>query len=116
MRKNKLQRFQEDLKAGMGLEEALQKYGFSLEYAFTHMPKPLHKKKKGVNPAFVSPLDDKYIIRKTVNGATTHFGTYKSQSDAVKVRDQCERYGWIKDNLDEYCREVGVERIRKKKE
>ena len=110
--KLKLRRFQEDIRDGMKLEEALHKHQLSLKYAFNNMPKTVVK--RGGNPTFIAPVGNKFLIRKTVNGSTKHFGTYMTLNEAVKVRDYCERHGWIKENLDKYCEELGVERVTKK--
>ena len=46
MTPTKLLKLQEDLRNGMGLEEALIKHGLTFREAVIHMPRPLTKKKK----------------------------------------------------------------------
>ena len=44
IKKTKLLLFQEDLRNGMTIEDALQKHGMSFQYAVENMPRPLTKK------------------------------------------------------------------------
>ena len=48
-----------------------------------------------------------YIVR-----GSAHYGTYKSFSDAVKIRDWLSRHGWDKGMLDLGCDWCGVVRCK----
>ena len=46
VKRYKLEAFQEDLRNGLTLEEALQKHSLSFKEAVIHMPRPQPKKSK----------------------------------------------------------------------
>ena len=46
IKKDKLLRFQQDLKDGMTIEDALRKHGMSFQYVCENMPRQLTKKPK----------------------------------------------------------------------
>ena len=112
---NKMQNFQDDLRNGMGLEDALCKYNLTLKEAFEAFPGTL---RKGPNnryhsgKLYITKRDGTFYIRKTVNGKHLHFGTYRSLADAIKIRDYFQEHGWDKSKVDEVCELLGVTRLR----
>ena len=106
--KKRFKRLQNDLKAGMSIEDALTKHGMTFKEAFDGMPKPLGK--TGVGEKYITLHQGKYIIQKTTKGKRRIFGSYNRLEDAIKVRDYCVEHGWYITKLDDYCKAVGVER------
>lgn len=115
--------FQEDLRAGYGLEEALFKYNLNLKDAFDRLlpaqEKKPPKRKSGYTKRKCIPsmlniylIGRKYYIKKTINGKTLLFGAYSTLEDAQKVRDHCIKHGWIQKNIDAYCKLLGVTRSK----
>ena len=109
--------FQEDLRKGLSLEEALKKYGISFKRAMELMPRHHHKSKKKhikwISQAkYIQKRDGRYYLRKTINQKTVQFGTYNTLEDAIKVRDYCVKFGWKQRSIDEYCNILGVERVK----
>ena len=112
-----LQAFQNDLQDGMTIEDACTKHQISFKYACDNMGK-IYKKKilpKKASCTFASEYiqtrNGKYFLRKYLNGSTKMFGTYNSLSDAVRMREHCKEYGWKQSKVDEYCQELGIERV-----
>ena len=109
--KKRFKRLQDDLRAGMTIEDALHKHNMSFKEAFDGMPKPLtNGGNTGVGEKFISKHQGKYIIRKRHRNKTRLFGTYDRLEDAIKVRDYCLEHGWYITKLDDYCKAVDVER------
>jgi hypothetical protein len=105
--------FRNDLKSGMTIDEALVKHNLTLKEAFDRMLNDIafstaHHKE----PQYIERHGDKFAIRKSVEGVQTFFGVYTHHRDAVKVREMCKRYGCIQENINKYCRECGVERVK----
>ena len=119
--------FQNDLKNGMSITDALQKHDLTLEQAFQRLHhslagRPVVKKKpkksSKTGEKYISSRQNTFYIRKIVYGKYTTFGTYSSLEDAIKVRDYCIAHGWKQDHIDEYCQRLGVIRCwdKRKKE
>lgn len=107
--------FRNDLRNGMGLDEALCKHNLSLKEAFDRMLNDVaYSKAHHFNPSYIERQGGRFYLSKTVNGIQTMFGVYSHHRDAVKVREMCKRYGWIQGNVNRYCRECGVERVKTK--
>ena len=112
---DKMQNFQDDLRNGMGLDDALCKYNLTLKEAFEAFPGTL---RKGPNnryhsgKLYITKRDGKFYIRKTINGKNLHFGTYHSLDDAIQIRDYFQEHGWDKSKLDEVCELLGITRLR----
>ena len=107
--------FQQDLRNGSSLHEALCKHNLSLKEAMDGMDKPLtrtHRKKRRYEMMgkFIYRMGPYYVIQKSVKGTSVNFGTYNSLSDAQMVRDYFLEHGWYKTKLDTVCELLGVER------
>ena len=115
----KIARFQYDIRNGMTIQDALTKHGLTFLEAFQKTKKPKNQKKKK-KKKWVSITEEKYIqsrnnhyyVRKTINGRTRLFGTYKTLEDAVKIRDYCMEHGWKQYSIDKYCEILGIERCK----
>ena len=69
--------------------------------------------KKGyynTNQRYIGGRSGHYYLRKQVRGKTRMFGTYKTIEDAVRMREHCEKHGWKERSIDQYCKELGIER------
>ena len=116
--KKRYQRFQQDLRDGMSIEDALTKHGMTFKEAFENMERPhirgqktVIEKRKDHSPSmYINKIRSRYVIYKKVNDKQTYFGTYKTLTDAMKIRDCLVKDGWCPDKLDDYCRACGVER------
>lgn len=114
--------FQNDLKTGMTLTEALQKHNITLYDAFTTLHKQ-HDKRKKQNKTKQKPHSKKFIynhygnyqIRKTSNGKGKAYGTYRKLYEAKQVRDALIVDGWHQNHVDSICRELGVKRLMGKR-
>ncbi len=107
--------FQQDLRNGSSLHEALCKHNLTLKEAMDGMDKPLtrtHRKKRTYESLgnFIYRMGPYYKVQKTIHRNTLNFGTYNSLSDARKVRDYFLEHGWHKSKLDTVCELLGVER------
>lgn len=110
-----LRSFQNDLREGMTIQEALMKYNMSLEYAFKKLQHKSPKKSRYVpkqknQTKYIQERNNHFYLRKAIRKKVKPFGTYSSLEDAVKVRDHCMRHGWKQTKIDEYCKELGVVR------
>ena len=114
----KIINFQTDLQNGMSIAEALQKNDVSFKEATERLchSKPRRKKKKKKQQLraakYIQKRDGKYYVRKTVEGRTVMFGTYRTLEDAIKVRDYCIEHGWYQKRIDAICEKLGVERVK----
>ena len=108
--------FQNSIRNGMGLFEALQKYNITLQYAMDHLDKPFNKTKNGglVDKRYIHFNGKYFILQKGFNRRTYFFGSYDSFEDAAKVRDYFICNGWNLNQLDEVCDLLGVERHKRK--
>ena len=113
--------FQDDLRNGMSLDDALVKHDLTLEKAFNMLcqrsvgrpAKARHDKPRYIKTGhkYIGTQNgNRFYIRKIIDGKWTTFGSYSTLADAIKVRDMCIKHGWIQTNVDGYCREVGVVR------
>ena len=114
-----LRAFQQDLRAGMTIEDACREYNITFKQAFEHMPavserpkKPYKKRHNGKSSGERNILqrNKHFYVRKCINKKTLMFGTYSSLEDAIAIRDYCDRYGWKQRKVDEYCRILGIVR------
>ena len=90
--------FQQDLKNGMSLNEALQKHGLTFKEAVQNIPRtrvktPVKTHSPSRNITVREGQDNRYFLRKQINKKQQAFGTYKSLEDAIKVRDYSNQYG-----------------------
>lgn len=115
-----VKRFQQDLRNGMTISDALQKHQVTFKEAVDSMPRPMSNKqgklrthKKGyynTNQRYIGGRSGHYYLRKQVRGKTRMFGTYKTIEDAVRMREHCEKHGWKERSIDQYCKELGITR------
>ena len=110
--------FQDDVKV-MGLDESLSKHNLTLKEAFDSCLKTNHWKKKKKSKIsgqkYIQYKRKYYTVRKYKNGKLVYFGKYKSESDAIKVRDYFIEHGWDKSQLTRVCRLLNVENLDKKR-
>ena len=107
--------FQSDLRAGLGLDEALTKHGINLKYAMDHLDKPQTAPKRRLRKFSrygknLYRLGNYYVVQKSIQGKTVNFGTYNSLTDARRVRDYMEADGWRRYKLDNILKELGIQR------
>ena len=111
--------FQNDLKNGMSISEALQKHNLTFKKAFNMLshtsvgrpPKPRSEKRRVAKTGekyIGSHESGSYFIRRLIDGEWTAFGSYSTLEDAIKIRDMCIKHGWVQSNVDEYCRQAKV--------
>lgn len=113
MNKEEIQRFQDDLKNGLSIEQALRKYNISFREAIDSMPRFYGRKKKRKcrgRAKYIQQMDNRFHVRKTIKGKTRSFGSYSSLEDAIKLRDYCIEHGWKQRKVDEYCETLGITR------
>ena len=108
--------FQDDVKV-MGLDESLIKHNLSLKDAFESCLKSNWKKKKSSTtcPRYIQYKGNYYTVRKYKNRKLVYFGKYKTEKDAIKVRDYFMEHGWDKTQLTRVCRLLNVVNLDKKK-
>lgn len=109
--KQKLIEFQQDLRNGLTVEEACTKYNIPFNYVFKNMER-INKRQGPNDPQlkYITKRSGHFSVRKTVKGKQIVFGTYSTLEEAIKIREYCEKHGWIKSNIDEYCKILGIER------
>lgn len=61
---------------------------------------------------YIRERDGHFYLMGTEDGVHKLFGAYNSYEDARKVRDYCKTHGWVRKSIDEYCRVLGVERVK----
>jgi hypothetical protein len=111
----KLVLFRKDLQQGMTIHDALTKHGITFQDAFQQLHKYKRTPEKktytqiGVSQ-YILTVDNRYAIRKNINGKTRMFGTYDCLEDAVLVRDELIRDGWHQTHVDSICERLGVQR------
>ena len=106
--------FQQDLRDGMTISDALIKHQVTFKEAVDSMPRPVtnNKQRKPVThkQRYITGRSGHHYLRKQVRGKTRVFGTYKTIEDAVRMREHCEKHGWKERSIDKYCKELGIER------
>ena len=118
-----IEKFQQDLRDGMTLENALIKHNLTLKEAMEFCPKPIGqryiKKKKKRKQVYtnvdrhISQKKDAFHVRKQKSYKTYWGGSYDSLEDAQKVRDFLEEHGWSPIKVNEACKKLGIKRRRK---
>lgn len=110
----KLLHFQDDLRNGMTLEDALCKYHLTLKEAFESIPGTIRKgpdNQSHSGEIYIIKRRNSFYIQKSMNGRHVHFGSYRYLQEAVKVRDYFMEHGWDKSKVDEVCELLSVERL-----
>lgn len=103
-----------DLRNGNTIQEVCQKYNITF-HELVHLMMPYNQ--PGIRPGKKSKKT-RYIRKYHGSGhyyivrGKTHYGTYKSFSDAVKIRDWLVRHGWDRSMLDLGCDWCGVVRCK----
>jgi hypothetical protein len=97
----KVLQFQQDIKAGMSIDDALCKHNLTLLEAWENIhgcprgrpanprPKPKHKSHT-TGEKYISLNQNGYMLRK----GKKYFGRYDTLADAVFVRDYLMEFGW----------------------
>lgn len=109
--------FQDDVKV-MSLDESLIKHNLTLKDAFESCLKSNWKKKKSSKTAgqkYIQYKRNYYTVRKYKNRKLVYFGKYKTEKDAIKVRDYFIEHGWDKTQLTRVCRLLNVVNLDKKR-
>ena len=110
---NNIQKIQKDLQNGMSINDACRKYNISFKVLCNIMPRSHPKQKKEPPKVESRTLEPKITQRKDsyyVRHGRDMYGTYSSLEDAIRMRDYCEKHGWSKNQLDNYCRILGITR------
>ena len=106
-----LTEFQEDLRNGMTIHDALIKHELTFKQACQYLhgycrPKqPVHKQSL---PMYISRNNKGFEIKKSVNGKNKYFGTYKTLDDAVLMRNYLIEHGWYKNRVPAIREELGI--------
>lgn len=106
MIKTKYIHFQNDIRNGMSINDALTKHGLTLTETFNELhgrpigrpPKPSPKRKletRNTGEKYIQWNSGKYLLRKT----NEYYGRYSTLEEAVSVRDYLVEHGWSKRNL-----------------
>ena len=108
-----LKAFQDSIREGMTIDEALTKYNLTLQEAFTQLQFQQSRKKN--KQSQFSPerniirQNNTYRIRKTINHHTKYYGRYNTLEDARQVRNELISLNWNAD-IDEVCQKLGIQR------
>lgn len=116
--------FQEDLRNGMTLEDALIKHELTLKEAIDCIHKPvIHPSKKRKPYAKrniycqveknISKRGDAYHLRKAIDGKMKWGGSYDTLEEARLVKDFLNKNGWNLIKVNEACKKYGIIRRRK---
>ena len=115
-----LYQFQKDLKNGLTISEALEKHNLTFKYVCDNLPRAYcstsrkrgHSKRNSKSRQYIThqERDDRYYLRKSIEGRMVHFGAYKTITDAVKIREYCKKHGWRKECIPEYEKRCGIKR------
>ena len=119
-----IEKFQQDLRDGMPLEDALQKHHLTLKEAIDYVHKPIthspHRKKPQTKRDVykkvsrnISQKNNAYHVRKHINSKSFWGGSYDTLEDARKIRDYLDEYGWNPIKVNEACKQLGIERRRR---
>ena len=111
-----------DLQLGMGLEECLIKHNTNLKELFESNPKKkiikknkvVKSKKQNIQRTVSKGIQErngKFYVRKYIDGGTKLFGVYKTHEDALAVREELEKQGWKRTNVDKVCKTLNIKRI-----
>ena len=101
-----------DLTNGKTINQVCYDYDLSFSELVDLMRKydnPISPARQSENLLYIMPRNNHFYIRK----AGVHYGTYKSLSDAKKVKRWFQYNGWDKRNIDRACRICGVTRCKK---
>lgn len=119
-----IEKFQEDLRNGMTLEDALTKHNLTFKEAVEFVHKPITKKAKNRRPykkknyyqsvdEHISHKAGAFHVRKSINGEMKWGGSYNTLEDAQTVRDFLNKEGWNIVKVNEVCKKFGIERRRR---
>ena len=119
-----IEKFQDDLRSGMKLEDALIKHNLSFREAVEYCPKPICHKKHNQKPRqkrnvyknidkHISQRGEAYYVRKSSEGKNYWGGAYNTFEEAKLVRDFLEENGWNVVKVREACKKYNIERRRK---
>ena len=110
-----LTEFQQDLRDGMTIHDALVKHELTFNEAVRYLHgyvKPKQKRntrrKTGTGEKYITYNQGKYLIKRRVNGKEQYFGRYNTLEDAVKMREYCEEHGWYKHRVKGYREVLGI--------
>ena len=112
--------FQQDLKQGMTINEALIKHKMTLKEVITKLTtKPEKETKKPTRPVELRNItknkkNNTYYIRKskTTNGKkkSLRYGTYNTLKEAQTIRDELIKNGWNQKSIDNLCKKHNITR------
>lgn len=109
-----IKEFQQDLKNGMTIEDALNKHDLSFKEALSMCPKSNTSKKRQKIDAlknrgrYIQQQRNWFRVRKNIGGKTVDFGGYKSLEDAIQIRDYLIENGWNVVKRNQACKELGI--------
>ena len=96
--------FRNDLRNGMTLENALLKYGLSLQEAVQYG----HRTDLDNKYRYIHLVHNSFHIRRTIDGRYEYYYSCKELDDAVQVRDKLIEYDWDKSKIPEIKMELGL--------
>lgn len=111
---SKYYQFQDDLRRGISIQEALTRHGLSFRDAFLHLQyknKPSCNKNGGKNRYLLIRRGRSVQVRKSIDGKQRVFGSYRNIQDARKVRNYLERNDWKCDDLEKLQELLGVHHL-----
>ena len=108
-----LKAFQDSIREGMTIDEALTKYNLTLQEAFTALqytkPNTKTKKRQTSPERNIIKHENTYLLRKTIKGHTRYYGRYNTLADARRVKNELISLNWNAD-IDEVCQKLGIHR------
>ena len=98
------------LKSGDTIDDVCRKYHLTFQELVMRLhQQPKVEKVSRCKELYITVIDGRYVLRKN----HVYYGRYYTLEDAKKVRDYFIMNRWNKRRLNEVCRELGVERVKK---
>ena len=106
--------FQDDLRNGLTLDEALRKHGLTFKEAVDAIHGYTRSKTKSERtlPMYISKVGNCFQIKRKIKGYTIYYGAYASLEDAMKMKAHLQQNGWYKRKLPQYRKELGIPPIK----
>ena len=113
----KMINFQNDLKKGISINEALKKHQLTLSEAMQGLhrlqrPPKVEKKYTRVNK-HIWLKNGNYYIKKTINHQTKYFGSFNTLEDAERVVEEYNKTAWDFRRVDSICKKLNINRRKK---
>lgn len=115
-----IKEFQEDLRQGVSLHDALCKHDYNLKdvfYTLHHQVKYPRRESNGtVSEDIINQGESFYIVHafrdecKRSKYHSVHYGSYKSLNDAECMREALKKCNWDKLKVNSLCKKLGITR------